>query len=147
MKTHVEFRSDRFPAYEGEDQEVNPGIWGKRLAEFISAGLKSRGIAASEPSADDWGWMVGIENESFPLWIGCANYEEYPDGFLCFVEPSKPFVRRWFKKIPTEAQVLTVTSALDALLASEPAIRNIRWWSEQEFNRPRAEQSAGGDVR
>lgn len=136
MKTHVEFRSDKFPAYPGEDEEVNPGIWGKRLAEFISVGLKSRGITAKEPGAEDWGWMVEIENESFPLWIGCANYEEYPDGFLCFVEPSKPFVRRFFKKIPTEARVQAVAQALDSLLASEPSIRNIRWWTEQEFKKP-----------
>ncbi|HMO79991.1 MAG TPA: hypothetical protein PKD24_04300 [Pyrinomonadaceae bacterium] len=117
---------------------MNPGIWGKRLAEFISAGLRSRGIAAREPGAEDWGWMVEIENEAFPLWIGCANYEEYPDGFLCFVEPSKPFVRRFFRKIPTEAQVQAVTQALDSLLSSEPSIRDIRWWTEEEFNSPGA---------
>ena len=28
MKTHVEFRSDQFPPYEGEADEVNPGVHG-----------------------------------------------------------------------------------------------------------------------
>jgi hypothetical protein len=143
VKTHVEFRSDRFPPYPGEENEVNPGIWGKRLAEFLSAGLKGFGIASREPLVEAWGWMVPIENDAFPLWIGCANYAEYPDGFLCFVEPSKPFIRRFFfRKIPTEAQVLAVTQALDSLLASEPSVRDIRWWTEQEFNHPRG---AAGD--
>ncbi len=40
MLTHMEFRSDRFPPYEGEEQQVNPGLWGKRLAEFPSEGSK-----------------------------------------------------------------------------------------------------------
>jgi hypothetical protein len=121
---------------------VNPGIWGKRLAEFLSVGLKGYGIASREPAAEDWGWMVPIENDAFPLWIGCANYQEYPDGFLCFVEPSKPFIRRFFRKISTEAQVLAVTEALGSLLASEPSVRDIRWWTEQEFNHP---QGPAGD--
>ncbi len=147
MKTHVEFRSDLFPAYPGEEEEINPGIWGKRLAEFLSAGLKRHGISAREPIAEDWGWMVPIENESFPLWLGCANYEERSDGFLCFVDPSKPFVRRFLKKIPTEPRVLEVTKALDSLLTSNASIRDIRWWTEHEFNNSGAEQIDGGDVR
>lgn len=143
MKTHVEFRSDLFPAYPGEEEEINPGIWGRRLAEHLSAGLKQHGIPTREPFAEDWGWVVPIENESFPLWLGCANYPEYPDGFLCFVEPSKPFVRRLFRKIPTESRVLQVTKALASLLASNASIKDIRWWTEHDFNNPGTEQGAG----
>jgi len=33
MKTQVEFRSSKFPPYEGAQQQINPGLWGKRLAE------------------------------------------------------------------------------------------------------------------
>lgn len=143
MKTHVEFRSDRFPPYPGEDEEVNPGIWGKRLALFLAMGLKKYGIQTDDVSAEDWGWMVPIENDAFPLWIGSANYEEYPDGFLCFVEPSKPFVRRLFRKISTEAQVSAVTTALHSLLSSEPSIRDVRWWTAKEFNHPSGGKGAG----
>ena len=48
-------------------------------------------------------WMNIHERpvSGYRLWIGCGNYEEYPDGFLCFIEPSKPFVRKWFRKIDT----------------------------------------------
>ncbi len=40
MKTHVEFRSAKFPAYDGEEDEVNPGRWGKRLAEYLAMKLR-----------------------------------------------------------------------------------------------------------
>ncbi len=35
MRTHVEFRTTKFPSYDPEG-EVNPGRYGQRLAEFLS---------------------------------------------------------------------------------------------------------------
>jgi hypothetical protein len=37
METHVEFRSNRFPPYDGEEEQINPGLYGKRLAGFFDA--------------------------------------------------------------------------------------------------------------
>jgi len=34
MRTHVEFRSAKFPAYPREEEQVNPDLWGKKLAEY-----------------------------------------------------------------------------------------------------------------
>ena len=129
MKTHVEFRSDSFPAYPGEEEEVNPGIWGKRLAEFIHSGLKDRGFDVLEPFSEDWGGMVEIRNDAFPLWIGCANFGDEGD-FICFIEPSKPFVRKFlFKTVSTESEVTKLHAALDSILSSEPSIKDICWSS------------------
>ena len=137
MKTHVEFRSDSFPPYPGEEEEINPGCWGKRLAEFVHHGLKREGIDVIEPASEDWGWMVEIRNAEFPLWIGCGNLDAEPEGFLCFIEPSTPFVRKFlFKKIPTETEVLRVYEALDRILSNEPSIKDVRWSSREEFGKP-----------
>ena len=35
MKTHLEFTSTAFPAYPGEDKDINPGIFGKRLIMVV----------------------------------------------------------------------------------------------------------------
>lgn len=130
MKTHVEFRSDLFPPYPNEEDEINPGCWGKRLAEFIHNGLKERGFDVLEPFAEDWGWMVEIRNDAFPIWIGCGNIDGDDGGFLCFIEPSKPYVRKFlFKKISTEVDVGKVQAALDSVLSSEPSIKEVRWSS------------------
>jgi len=64
--------------------------------------------------------------------VGCGNYEEYPDGFLCFIEPSKPYVRRLLRKIDTTARVEQVAAAVDAALASHPGVRDLRWWTDTE---------------
>jgi hypothetical protein len=127
MKTHVEFRSDRFPRMEDDGDEVNPGRWGRRLATFVHKALLVRGIQALEPYPEDWGWVVPIANNEFPLWIGCGNYDDYPDGFLCFIEPRTPVIRKWFRKIDTTVRVTAIRDALDAILTEDAGIRDKKW--------------------
>ncbi len=137
MKTHVEFRSDKFPAYDSEDEEINPGRYGKRVAEFLAAGLPSHGFEPEAFIAEDWGWVVPIKNDDFKLSIGCGNYEEYPDGFLCFIESHVPVIRKLFKNIDTQARVEALQRAIDAVLSESAGIRDKKWWSHEEFNNPR----------
>ena len=132
MKTQVEFRSDKFPPYDGEEEQINPNRWGKRLAEYLEGELNARGIGTRRLIPEDWGWCLIVKNDAFSMWIGCGNYQEYPNGYLCFVEPSKPVVRRLFKKIGTTEQVGRVTQALNEILTSDPEIHDVRWWSEDE---------------
>jgi hypothetical protein len=132
--THVEFRSELFPAYPGEEDETNPGRHGKRLAEFLVAGLRKAGLTCKAPGPEDWGWRIDVQNDAFPLWIGVGVYDEYPDGFLCFIEPHEPSIRRLFKKIDTRGPVEAVRLAMDAVLKEEPAIRDLRWSAHDAFN-------------
>ena len=48
MKTQVEFRSSKFPAYEGEQEQINPGLCGKRLAEYFVRKLSEKGFKTEE---------------------------------------------------------------------------------------------------
>ncbi len=132
MRTHVEFRSAKFPPYEGEEKQVNPGLWGKRLAEYLSQRLRAAGVPTGEIYAEDWGWAIPLQNDAFPMWIGCGHYQEYPDGYLVFIEPSKPVIRKLLKKIDTTADVARVADAIDKILASDPEIQGLRWWNDDE---------------
>ena len=138
MKTHVEFRSDAFPPYDGEEAGINPRRSGKRVTEFLVRGLKEEGFEPLAPVAEDWGWVVPIKNDGFNLWIGCGNYDEYPeDGFLCFIEPHQPTVRRWLLwTVDTSARITALQEAIDKVLSANPAIRDKKWWSHEEFNTP-----------
>jgi hypothetical protein len=143
MQTHVEFRSDRFPALEGEEKLVNPELWGKQLADFLRAGLRGQGFETKEPVAEDWGWVVPVVNKSFRLWIGCGHYQECPDGFLCFIEPHTPFVRKLFKKIDTRERIAALRQAMDKVLAEDAGISSKRWWTYEEFNNPLPTRTTG----
>jgi len=138
MLTQVEFRSDAFPAYESEAEEVSPGRFGKRLAEFLRDGLKRQGEAVEGIFAEGWGWVVAIANPGYRLWIGVGNYEEYPDGFLCFIEPHEEHVRKLWRKIPTGERVALLQKRVDAVLRQHGGIRDIKWWTYDEFNCPPA---------
>jgi hypothetical protein len=133
MRTHLEFRSGAFPAYPGEDEEVNPGIYGKRLAEFLATELPRRGFPVTTMYPEDWGWTIELENEEFALWIGCANYGD--GGFVCFIEPSQPQVRKWLKTIPTTEIVDRLATALEQIMRESGKASNLRWWDEEESGR------------
>jgi hypothetical protein len=132
----MEFRSDRFPPYEGEEEKVNPGLWGQRLAEFLRDRLRAEGFQTKEPFAEDWGWIVPIANREFGLWIGCGHYQAYPDGYLCFIEPHRPFIRRFFKRIDTREIIAALQQSMDRVLTEDSGIRAKRWWTYEEFMRP-----------
>ena len=135
MRTNLEFRSNAFPPYADEDEEVNPGRYGKRLAQFLAAELPRRGFDIAGVCAEDWGWRLDLQNDAFPLWVGCGNYEEFEDGFLCFIEPSKPVVRQWLKSIPTTETVERVAIALEQALLQSGKAQDLRWWTEAEVQR------------
>jgi len=134
MRTHVEFVSDAFPSYPGEDDGINPGIWGKKLVEFLAAQLPKYGITPKEFYPEDWGWEMPICNEAFPMFIGCSNQlESGGNHFLCFIDPSKQKVRKGlFKTVDTTKDIERVANALDAILQENPEIRELRWWDENE---------------
>ena len=137
MLTHVELRSNAFPAYESEDDEVNPGRYGRRLAEFMAQALRSAGEVVKAPVAEDWGWVVEIENPGFRLWIGVGNYDEYPaNGFLCFIEPHKKYVRKLWKKIPIADRVIEIQQKMDAALRAHPDVQDLKWSTYEQFNNP-----------
>lgn len=133
MKTHVEFRSEAFQR--GSDDEVG----GRVLARFVSDGLQQRGFEPGKPNEEDWGWVVPIKNDRCDLWIGCGEYEEYPDGYGCFIEPHKPVIRRFgfLWKVDVSAEIAALQRALDGVLTADARIRDVRWWTYDEFMRTR----------
>jgi hypothetical protein len=132
MRTHVEFRSSAFPPQPGEEERINSGRWGQLLAEYLRAGFSRRGLPGGAPFTEDWGWCIPLDNTEFGLWVGCGNYEEYPDGFLCFIHPRKPYVRKLFRRIPTAARIEQVATAMEAALREHPGVHDLRWWSDDE---------------
>ena len=127
MRTNLEFRSSTLLADppEGEPQ-------GETTARFLAERLPAHGFEIEKVHAEDWGWRIQIHHEAFPLWIGCGFYPEYPDGVLCFIEPSRPFLRRWLRKIPTLETVERLADALERIVADSGLSQDLRWWSREE---------------
>lgn len=127
MKTQVEFRSSKFPPYEDEEEQINPGLWGKRLAEYLVENLAEKGIETDQIVAEDWGWYIPVRNPEFRLALCCGHQSGEDDQFLCFTDPATPVVKKFFKKIDATPQLTRLTAALQQILASDPDIKEVVW--------------------
>lgn len=127
MQTQVEFRSSKFPPYDNEEDQINPGLWGKRLAEYLVQNLGNHSIVTGEPIAEDWGWYVSMKIDGAKLAICCGHQNGDDDEFMVFTDPSKPVVKKLFRKTDVTPQLGRLTEALRKILASDPEIRDIVW--------------------
>lgn len=127
MKTFVEFRSTKFPPYDGEQEEINPGLWGKRLAEYLSEKLANMGIVANGIIMEDWGCYIPLENKDFALALCCGHQYGDDDQFLIFTEPQTPKVRKFLRVIDATPQLTKLTDAVRTILDSDPEIHDIKW--------------------
>ncbi len=121
-----EFRSDKFPPYDGEKEQINPGLWGKRLAEYVKEKLAVLGIATGEIIMEDWGCLLPVTNETFALSVTCGHQSGDDDESLRFIELNAPVIRKWFKKIDTTQEVGRLSAALEKIFRSDPDIRELR---------------------
>jgi hypothetical protein len=69
----VKFRTDFFKPIAGEDEETNPGVYGKALARWLAEKLKERGVSVDDVFGEDSFWLVDIHPKPFRLFLGCAN--------------------------------------------------------------------------
>lgn len=75
------FKSSLFQAEPGEDEETNPRMYGRQLANWICERFRSLGYPA-EVFAEDWGWCVLCQRG---LLIGCVNLQD-----IEYAEPGDP---------------------------------------------------------
>lgn len=128
MRSHLEFVA---PTLLKSSEEPE----GFTVAHLLAQGLPACGFEVIDISAEDWGYRAEVAHDAFPLWIGCGRYLEYPDGVLCFIDPSKPYVRRWLKRISTMDTVERLASAIQRVIEESGQADKLRWWSEEEAGR------------
>lgn len=145
MNTRVEFKSSAFPKYPDEDAEiVNPGRWGKRLAEYVRDNLPRYGVQTTDILCEDWGWLVNTSHADYPVWIGCgpldemvATEEESDLGpvasdtgvseFAMFVTAEPGFFQRLFKRVDSTPIVQKTSAALKAMVEASPDFTEVTW--------------------
>jgi hypothetical protein len=131
MHTQVEFRSSKFPAYKGEEEEINPGLWGKRLTEYLEKKLAERGIETEEFIVEDWGCYLPVKNEGFRLALCCGHQGGDDDQLLVFTDPSTARVKKLFRTIDATAPLTRLLDAVRDILAADPDISDIVWSDPQ----------------
>lgn len=132
VRSHLEFVSDVFPPNQDEGETINPGLFGENLARFLAEQLPLHGFRVTRVHPEDWGWRIQLESAPFDLWIGCGHQDGTDNGFLCFIEPSKPYIRKWLRKFDTRQTIERLADAMQLILVESGSARELRWWSEAE---------------
>ena len=138
LSTDISFRCPRFKPTPGEldeahDEYINPGVFAKAAADFIAHELARMDYKVSGIIQEDWGRWVELDNpDGYFLAVGIANYDpdnhrdHDNDTHRLFVEPDKSPVRKWFRKIDTEARVMKLFSDIRQILEKDSGISDIK---------------------
>ena len=124
------FTSNLFTVEPGEDEEINPGRYGRQLAMWLKAQLEQRGYSVEPVITEDWGRCLMLSRDPFLLWVGCGNVDDSEvDGPIngkitwhCFPAAEVPFFKRLFGKADTSAALSKLDADLHTILSAEPAI-------------------------
>ena len=85
----LEFESSAFPVTPGEDEETNPGIYGRALAQWLAEQLRAAGFDAGAVISEDFGWCVPVAATTHSLYVVCASLEAAPNRWRVFRRPRK----------------------------------------------------------
>jgi hypothetical protein len=129
------FKSSKFEIELGEDEEINPRIYGKQLAIWLKARLEDSGYSVEEIINEDWGRCLMCSRKPFNLWVGCGNVTDYdtaqPDDnppakenivWHCFAIAEVFFWKRLFRRINTESALSKLNADLGQILRADSEI-------------------------
>ena len=122
------FTSSLFEVEPGEDEEINPGRYGRQLAVWLKSQLETRGYSVEPIIAEDWGRCLMCSRDPFLLWVGCGNMDVDPSAppkqmvWHCFPVAEIPLLKRLFKKPETAVALAQLDADLRSILVEQAQI-------------------------
>lgn len=123
----VTFQTEFFKPLHGEEEETNPGRYGKALAQWLAESLKMRGVAVEGVIPEDFGWVVMLSRKPFMLWLGCGNTDGSTTEWSVFPAAEISTIQRLFKRINPAPEIEKLKAHLAELVPSIPGVTNITW--------------------
>lgn len=112
MKAEIVIKSNLFPSYPNEEDDINPGRFGKKLAEFIKMLLEDSDIKATDLYPTDACYELRIVQSDFGIYITVGNIDGEENIFLIYIESKISLFKRLFKKISTENMIRHIYSII-----------------------------------
>ena len=121
-----EFESSAFAVIPGEDEETNPGIYGKALAQWLAEQLRAAGFPSGEIIAEDFGWCVPVKSEPHSLYVACGSTGEKSNQWRVFAFVEGRVMARLLGKDRSAESLAALFTALRRCLESAPIVRGLR---------------------
>ena len=122
----LEFESSAFPTTPGEDEETNPGIYGRALAQWLAEQLRTAGLRAGDVISEDFGWCVPVASTPHSLYVACASTGDAPNHWRVFAFAEGGVTARLLGKDKRAESVASLFTAVRRCLESTPTISNLR---------------------
>ena len=123
----VTFQTDFFKPISGEDEETNPGRYGKALAQWLAEQLEKRGVTVEGVIPEDFGWVVMLSRKPYMLWLGCGNTDGTTNEWSVFPVAETSMLQRLFKRVDPAPEIEKLKVHLSELLPSIPGVSNVVW--------------------
>lgn len=129
MSAQVTFETEFFKPEPGEDENTNPGRYGRSLAHWLKDQLVGRGVSVEEIIPEDFGWVVMVSRKPFLLWLGCGNTDGSTTEWSIFPQAELSLTQRVFSRPDTAAAVRELWAHVQVLVPTIPGSRNVTWES------------------
>jgi hypothetical protein len=73
----IMFHSTGFPVHPHEDEDLNPGILGRSLADWIKECLVGTRFEITEDINEDFGYCLIVHRKPYCLWVGCSGASDH----------------------------------------------------------------------
>jgi hypothetical protein len=132
ISDHVVFTSSHFIVEAGEDQETNPGIYGKALASWMAEKLKARGVPVESMVAEDFGRCVMVQRKPFMLWVACASLDGSKTRWQMFIALEQGLVGRLLRRADATPDLQRLREHYRALVQEVPGIADVEWQEQAQ---------------
>src|SRR5262249_50137227 len=75
-RVHLIFESSAFPPAPGEDDETNPGIYGRALSEWLAEELRGVGYEVKRVLAEDFGRLIEVAQPGCRLYVAASSTDD-----------------------------------------------------------------------
>ena len=147
-KPAIRFRSSNFTIDPAEDEETNPFLYGRALAQWLRQKLSSFGYTPEEIIPEDYGWIVVLSRGNGLLWVACVNDHHHlyaqvtPESKPTYVPDAEPvtwtvwvavgnpissvnFTKRRARIAALETEAKAVAHRLFEVIRAEPGIETL----------------------
>lgn len=122
----IQVWSSRFAIEPGEDDETNPGIYGRAFAQWLAMHLPTLGWRVRGCIAEDFGRLVEVEDAKFRVFVACANGHDGADCWQAFTFVEGGGILGLLAKAEKQQLADRLLSDVERVLRDDPGTRDIR---------------------
>ena len=123
---HLLFRSTGFPPEPGEDEETNPGVFGRALAVWLADQLPRRGRTVKGIIPEDFGRLVEVQIPRGRLYIAVSSTDHTATEWRVFAMAEQGFLSRLVRTSVDEQALSKLLADLRSILETAPGITELR---------------------